>query len=53
MDTCREHQTTSAVLASEPLTEDTEDWLELDFGKMILLERDGEFLKTEVRRLNL
>ena len=53
VDTCHEHQTTAAVLASEPLTEDKEDWLELDFGEMILLEREGEFLKTEVRRLSL
>ena len=53
IDACHEHQTTAAVLASEPLTEDKEDWLELDFGEMILLEREGEFLKTEVRRLSL
>ncbi|MCA9779874.1 MAG: class II glutamine amidotransferase [Candidatus Eremiobacteraeota bacterium] len=53
IDACHEHQTTAAVLASEPLTEETEDWLELEFGKMILMERDDDGLRTEVRALEL
>lgn len=48
---CREEETNAAVLASEPLTD--EDWLELEFGKMIFLRRRGERIETEVRSLDL
>ncbi|MDW3213691.1 MAG: class II glutamine amidotransferase [Ilumatobacteraceae bacterium] len=34
-------EATSAIFASEPLTEDTDDWSEVDFGQMVVLERVG------------
>ena len=52
VDPCEERQTT-AILASEPLTDEKDDWLKLEFGKMILLRREGNSISSDVRTLSL
>ncbi len=46
-------EATSAILASEPLTANTDDWLNLEFGEMIALERKGETVTKTVSRLDV
>lgn len=46
-------EATSAIFASEPLTENTEDWSHLNFGEIVLLERKDGALTRTVRQLNL
>ena len=53
VDACAEGEATSAIFASEPLTEDGDRWLEIAFGEMVALERrDGRIAKT-VSRLDV
>lgn len=53
VDTCPEGEATSAIFASEPLTEDRDEWLTIAFGEMVTLQRkDGKILK-KVSKLNL
>jgi len=53
IDPCPEGEATSAILASEPLTEDGDEWLKIEFGEIVLLERkDGRISKT-VRKLDV
>ncbi len=53
IDTCPEGEATSAIFASEPLTEDGSEWLNVAFGEIIALERkDGKISKT-VSKLNV
>ena len=50
VDACPEGEATSAIFASEPLTEDGDDWLHVEFGQMVTLERkDGKIAKTVSR----
>ena len=52
IDPCPEQEATSAVFASEPLTEDGETWTQIQFGEIVFLEkRDGRIKKT-VAKLN-
>ncbi|MAT04891.1 MAG: class II glutamine amidotransferase [Acidimicrobiaceae bacterium] len=44
---------TSAIFASEPLTEQTDDWSELAFGQMISIERTETGLAVATRDLDL
>lgn len=44
-------EATSAIFASEPLTDDVSDWTEIDFGQIVLLERDGDRISKTVREL--
>jgi glutamine amidotransferase len=46
-------QATSVILASEPLTEGTDDWSTLEFGEIVFLERDGEGITRTVDRLKV
>lgn len=43
----------AAILASEPLTENGDDWLDLEFGHMIAIERSGDSLTSSLRELDL
>jgi len=50
---CPAEEATSAILASEPLVEDTDDWLHLEYGEIVFLHRtDGGITKT-VRTLDV
>ncbi|MGJ9423475.1 class II glutamine amidotransferase [Aeromicrobium sp. CF3.5] len=44
---------TSAIFASEPLTENDEDWLPLNFGEIVFLEKKDGALTRTTRQLNL
>lgn len=47
IDPCPPGEATSAILASEPLTEEGNDWEPIEFGQMVVLERrDGKVHKT-------
>ncbi|WP_353628277.1 class II glutamine amidotransferase [Sulfitobacter sp. TCYB15] len=47
VDASPEGKATSAIFASEPLTEDGSDWLHIRFGEMVSLRRvDGKISKT-------
>ena len=47
VDASPEGEATSAIFASEPLTEDGSDWLHIRFGEMVSLRRvDGKISKT-------
>ncbi|SDT15962.1 glutamine amidotransferase [Nocardioides scoriae] len=50
-DDCSEEEATSVIFASEPLTEEADDWLPLEFGEIVFLERVGGTVTREVRRL--
>ncbi len=46
-------EATSAIFASEPLTEDTDDWSELEFGQMVVLERVGDGITSTTSELDV
>ena len=50
---CTVEEATSVILASEPLTEGTDDWSTLEFGEIVFLERDGEGITRTVDRLKV
>lgn len=53
VDATTEEDATSAIFASEPLTEDDEDWLPLNFGEIVFLEnKDGALTRT-IRQLDV
>lgn len=52
IDVCAVDEATTAILASEPLTEDTDDWLEIEFGQIVFLEKQGSNITRTVGRLN-
>ncbi len=45
-------EATSAIFASEPLTEDTDDWSELEFGQMVVLERVADGITSTTTELD-
>ncbi len=45
-------EATSAIFASEPLTEDTDDWSEVEFGQIVVLERIGEDISKSISELD-
>ena len=53
VDSCPVDEATSAVFASEPLTEDKSEWLNIEFGEIVVLERKGEKISMTVTKLNL
>ncbi|WP_040492930.1 class II glutamine amidotransferase [Ilumatobacter nonamiensis] len=53
IDVCPVEEATAAIFASEPLTEETDDWLHLEFGEMVALENTGSGITRSVRRLNV
>jgi len=46
-------EATSAIFASEPLTEKGEDWRNIEFGEMVSLERTGEKISQAIYKLNV
>ncbi|MFY0634879.1 MAG: class II glutamine amidotransferase [Vannielia sp.] len=53
VDACPEGEATSAIFASEPLTEDGDEWIEIGFGEIVALERKGERISKTVRKLKM
>lgn len=53
VDVCPEAEATSAIFASEPLTEDGDEWLNIEFGEIVVLERKGETISKTVNKLNV
>ena len=50
---CSIAEATTAIFASEPLTEEVDDWTELQFGEIVFLEKDGESISRTVNRLKI
>jgi glutamine amidotransferase len=50
---CTEEDATAAVFASEPLTEDGDDWTPLEYGSIMFLAKDGERITRTVKELQL
>jgi glutamine amidotransferase len=48
-----EEKATSVIFASEPLTEGTDDWLPLEFGEIVFLEKKGEDISKTVSKLDV
>jgi glutamine amidotransferase len=48
-----EEKATSVIFASEPLTEGTDDWLPLEFGEIVFLEKTGEDITKTVSKLKV
>ncbi|WP_243405022.1 class II glutamine amidotransferase [Pelagivirga sediminicola] len=53
VDVCPEGEATSAIFASEPLTEDGDEWLNIEFGEIIALERKNGKISKKVSKLNV
>jgi len=53
VDSCPVDEATSAILSSEPLTDDRDEWVNIEFGEIVTLERKGESLSKTVSKLNL
>lgn len=50
---CTEEEATAVVFASEPLTENADDWSTLDYGHIVFLEKSGEGITRRVERLDV
>ena len=48
-----EEGATSVIFASEPLTEGTDDWLPLEFGEIVFLEKNGDDISKTVSKLDV
>ena len=46
-------EATSVIFASEPLTENDDDWVNLEFGEIVFLERQGTSITSSVRKLDV
>ena len=53
VDVTPANEATSAIFASEPLTEDDEQWEHIEFGHLVALERDGDHIAKTVRELSI
>lgn len=53
VDACPEGEATSAIFASEPLTEDGDEWLNIEFGEIVTLERKGGKISKKVGKLDV
>jgi len=52
VDITEADEATCAIIASEPLTGAIDDWLHLEFGQMIALERSDGFIEATTLELN-
>jgi len=50
---CSVEQATSAIFASEPLTDGDDEWSTLEFGQIVFLEKNGADITKEVRELKV
>ena len=48
-----EESATSAIFASEPLTEDGDGWSHLEFGEIVFIEKHGEDITKNVSKLKV
>ena len=46
-------EATSVIFASEPLTDDGDDWSNLEFGEIVFLEKRGSDITKSVRQLKV
>lgn len=53
VDSCPVEEATTAIFASEPLTDNPDEWLTIEFGEIVALERKGEKISKTVSKLNL
>ena len=53
VDVVPEGEATSAIFASEPLTENGEDWMRIEFGHMVALHREDGLIRKTVSRLEV
>lgn len=53
VDVCPAAEATSAIFASEPLTDEGEDWLNIEFGEIVAIENNGKRISKKVSRLNI
>jgi len=53
VDPCPEGEAESAIFASEPLTEDGDEWQEIEFGEIVFLERKDGLISKTVRKLDV
>lgn len=52
LDVAEGDDATLAIIASEPLTDSTEDWCHLEFGQMICIERSGDSVRTTLSEMS-
>ncbi|QCX27889.1 class II glutamine amidotransferase [Nocardioides jishulii] len=50
---CSEEKATSVIFASEPLTDNIDEWSTLEFGEIVFLEKDGETITKTVDTLKV
>lgn len=53
IDVCAVEEATSVIFASEPLTENEDDWATLEFGEIVFLEKKGSTITRSVSTLQL
>lgn len=53
VDATSDDEATSAIFASEPLTEDDSDWVHLEFGEIVFLEKKDGALTRTTRQLDV
>lgn len=53
VDATPEGEATSAIFASEPLTDDGDAWLNIAFGEMVALERKGDKISKTISKLDV
>ncbi|MAY87593.1 MAG: class II glutamine amidotransferase [Pseudooceanicola sp.] len=53
VDACPADEATSAIFASEPLTEDGDEWMTIEFGEIVALENKGGAISKTVSKLNV
>ena len=53
VDVTSVEEATSVIFASEPLTEDTEDWLDLEFGEIVFIEKTGAGITRNITKLDV
>ncbi len=51
IDVCPIEEATSVIFASEPLTENDDDWLELKYGEIVFIEKKGTTITRTVNTL--
>ena len=47
---CGDEDATTAIFASEALTDDADGWSQVAFGEIVFLERKGEHVSTTIRQ---
>ena len=50
---CTVEEATAVIFASEPLTEGTDDWSNLEFGEIVFLEKKGEDITRSFSKLKV